>query len=287
MQLYKEKLSIAGVKIAVESEYKFQFSDRCLPFVSEVDNEDVVFRIHDMKDFDLDDYEIESESLKSRIYIKNGERIKVKYSDEKKSEIMWYMTEKDVYPSIYDIFLVDKKVLDRINPLVFVDLSEFFIRYNAMILHSSFIKYKNHGIVFSAPSQTGKSTQAELWKKYYNAKIVNGDRTIIRCEDRYYGYGSPYAGSSLIYENEKVELLSIIVIRQAKENRIRKMGLKEAYITILSEMSVPPGRKDVIEKQSKWLLELLSHVQVYMLECLPDKGAADVLYNEIREKIDG
>ncbi|WP_370839368.1 hypothetical protein [Intestinibacter bartlettii] len=35
---------------------------------------------------------------------------------------------------------------------------------------------KDKGILFSAPSGTGKSTQADLWEKYENAEIINGDR---------------------------------------------------------------------------------------------------------------
>ena len=33
-----------------------------------------------------------------------------------------------------------------------------------LILHASVIRQKNHVILFSAPSGTGKSTQAELWR---------------------------------------------------------------------------------------------------------------------------
>lgn len=51
---------------------------------------------------------------------------------------------------------------------------------DAFVLHSSYIIKDDEAILFTAPSGTGKSTQAELWKKYNNAIIVNGDRTLIK-----------------------------------------------------------------------------------------------------------
>lgn len=46
--------------------------------------------------------------------------------------------------------------------------------YKSYILHSSYIVYQEQAILFSAPSGTGKSTQADLWKKYRDIEIING-----------------------------------------------------------------------------------------------------------------
>lgn len=36
--------------------------------------------------------------------------------------------------------------------------------YDCFQLHASVIRVNGHGILFSAPSGTGKSTQADLWE---------------------------------------------------------------------------------------------------------------------------
>ena len=51
-------------------------------------------------------------------------------------------------------------------------MKKILLKYNGIILHSSFINFENKAILFSAPSGTGKSTQADLWKKYKNAEIT-------------------------------------------------------------------------------------------------------------------
>ena len=284
MNMIKKALSIAGIKIGVESEVDFTFSDRCIPFTEEVEQEDVVFRIRKTKSWDLDGYSVLSEAKKTKLLCKGNEEVKVKYSDENKKEVSWYMTEENGTPFLYNVYVLEEKVLKFFNPLIFVDLSEFLIHFEAMVLHSSLINYQGHGIVFTAPSGTGKSTQADLWRDNLGAKILNGDRSIIRKENLYYAYGSPYSGSSHIYENESVPLKAIVVLRQAKENRLRKMSMKEAYLCLLSEMSISSGKKEIIEKQSQWLLEMLQKIPVYMLECLPNQGAAEILYDELKEK---
>ena len=80
-------------------------------------------------------------------------------------------------------------------------------------LHASVINWKDKGILFSAPSGTGKSTQADLWKKYEGAEVINGDRALIRKEKGDFTvYGYPYAGTSKIYTNFSAPIKAICEI---------------------------------------------------------------------------
>lgn len=45
-----------------------------------------------------------------------------------------------------------------------------FIINQGFQLHASVINWKDKGILFSAPSGTGKSTQADLWKNMKEQK---------------------------------------------------------------------------------------------------------------------
>ena len=277
-------LSIADIGIRINSELDFQLGDRCLSFISEVINPDFIINIYKYEEIDFDQYEKINEQEKFSFYNVLGKIIKVKYNDEDNQNIRWYMHEEMNYISVCNVYVKDVNILSSFSPLYFVNLSEFLIKYNAMIIHSSFIKYEDFGIVFSAPSGTGKSTQAELWKKYYHADILNGDRTVIRLmKDDYMGYGSPYAGSSQIYRNESAKIKAIIVLRQAKHNKLRRLFGKEAFLCILSEMSISQIDKNIIDKQSNWIMSLLKTVPVYLLECLPDYGAVKLVHDELKD----
>ena len=78
-------------------------------------------------------------------------------------------------------------------------LERQMIRRDSMILHCAYIKYCGAAILFSAPSETGKSTQAGLWEKYRGSETVNGDRALLRKIDgRWTACGWPVCGSSEI-----------------------------------------------------------------------------------------
>ncbi len=164
----------------------------------------------------------------------------------------------------------------------FLQLETLLAAYDGILLHSSFISANGKGILFSAPSGTGKSTQADLWAEYENADILNGDRAAIRRIDgSWSAYGLPYAGSSRIFRNESVPLAAIVILRQAKENKIRRLRPSEAWKALYSETTAHIWDRDFISRTLSLLESLASEVPVYLLECLPDKGAVDLARDTI------
>ena len=122
-------------------------------------------------------------------------------------------------------------------------LETLLLKENGLLLHSSFIRWRGKGILFSAPSGTGKSTQAELWEQYEGAEILNGDRAGLRqIEGKWTAFGLPLAGSSFIYRNESALLEGIIVLRQAGINRIRRLKPVEAFRDLYPETTVHQWR---------------------------------------------
>ena len=106
-----------------------------------------------------------------------------------------------------------------------IGLETLLMRYGGLMLHAAFVRWQEKGILFTAPSGTGKSTQADLWANYEEAEILNGDRAGLRCIDgRWTAFGLPLAGSSYIYRNESAPADIIVVLRQSPENRFRRLG---------------------------------------------------------------
>ena len=70
--------------------------------------------------------------------------------------------------------LTDSRLFDALG------LDYIMSHNHRVILHSSFISRQGEGILFTAPSGTGKSTQADLWKRHEEGvTIINGDRSIL------------------------------------------------------------------------------------------------------------
>lgn len=159
-----------------------------------------------------------------------------------------------------------------------IGLETLFLRHEGLLLHSSFIRWNGQSILFSAPSGTGKSTQAELWEKYEGAEVLNGDRSAIRKIDgQWTAYGLPYAGSSGIYRNEKAPIKAIVLLKQASDNQIRRASVAEAVTFLYPEFTIHRWDSRFSEKTLDLILKLLSEIPVYVLDCRPDKGAVEVL----------
>lgn len=155
----------------------------------------------------------------------------------------------------------------------------------AEILHSSYIAWKGKGIVFSAPSGTGKSTQAELWRKHRpGTEIINGDRSILTCERGIPEvYGLPLCGSSEIAVNKRFPLGAVVVLRQAKTNTVRRLGVREAVSLIYSECGLSLWDRDAAANVLDVVSEIAESVPVYCLSCLPHSSAVDAMERALRE----
>ena len=155
-----------------------------------------------------------------------------------------------------------------------------------MILHSSFIIHNNESILFTAPSGTGKSTQASLWEKYKGAEIINGDRSAIGTRNgEYFAYGLPFCGSSNICKNKEAPLKAIVVLKQAKENSVRRLSKIEAFKILLGQVAINRWNKKDMELAMTLIEELIEKVPVVMLSCRPDKEATDVLNDYLNNEI--
>lgn len=167
-----------------------------------------------------------------------------------------------------------------------VGMEYLLLMKKRLILHSSFIAVRNKAIVFTAPSGTGKSTQAQLWKEYNEQTvIVNGDRSILfENNSKIYAAGLPFCGSSEIALNHIYLLQTIVILRQGKSNCITKLSPSKALAYLISECCVSIWDR----RGTEILMDLLSHIvfciPVYIFYCVPDTSAVEVLNQKLLEE---
>lgn len=159
-----------------------------------------------------------------------------------------------------------------------IDLSRILLRQGGLILHASYIIWNGCGILFTAPSGTGKSTQAGLWEKYRGAEIINGDRAVIRKrEGKQRAYSLPFSGTSGICRNVSCPLQAIVVLGQAKTNILRYLSDSEAVKYLYSQCAVNRWNGAEVSLVMDLLQKLVREVPVLRLDCLPDESAVEVL----------
>lgn len=172
------------------------------------------------------------------------------------------------YPAtMWDLFASPLRCLHLIG------IETVLLRCDALLLHSSVVLHQGKAVLFSGPAGAGKSTQAALWQKHLGARVINGDRCVIRrYPDGFRGGGSPWAGTSGIYCPEQAPIAAIFLVRQAPENSVRRLGF-EAFAPLFSQTVVNSWDQQFMERITALFQDLMSRVPVYLLHCRPDEGA--------------
>lgn len=241
---------------------------------------EVTYQIHYVSDFsDYYSDELIYNGGQIRVAIVNGN---FHYFHLWNEEIYAVVIEKKVS---YDIYLDEVAFELRYHPYLIpslFSLERLLIKDKAFVLHSSYISYDNRGIVFTAPSGGGKSTQAELWKKYRDATIVNGDKSIIDLNNNGYVHGLPFSGSSDYCINKSCPLGAIVILEKGPVNQLQRLGL-EAFNTVFSQVTVNPWDSEFCEQIMDLILETCCMIPVYRYSCTKDESAVDYLYEHFKK----
>lgn len=153
--------------------------------------------------------------------------------------------------------------------------------HGGVVLHSSYVLTKQgEALLFSAPSGTGKSTQAELWRKFAGAKVINGDRALIKAQNGVTANGIFFSGTSGICENVTAPIRAIVLLRQSFANELKKVSGKEAFMRLLPQCSYYPKEEENLKLVTGILAEIISAVPIYDFGCVPEKSAVTAL-NEV------
>lgn len=153
------------------------------------------------------------------------------------------------------------------------------IMFNGLAVHASAVVDNNRGVIFSAPSGTGKSTHAKLWEKYRGARIINDDNPVLRSIDgKTYVFGTPWSGSSDRFDNSLAELKAIVLLEQAKENKIVKLGAAETVQRFMPRCYLPYHDRKLLDAAMNNLETIIAMTPVYLLGCTPEKEAMELVY---------
>lgn len=187
------------------------------------------------------------------------------------------------------IFLKEEMVSGRVSARLVLnglDVEHLVSSSGGVILHASYIGCQGKAILFTAPSETGKSTQAELWKTHRGANIINGDRTALILEEgTVSAAGLPFAGSSGYCENRTLPLGAVVYLKQAPRTSIRPLTGREAFRRVWEGCCVNSWNRSDVESAVSMVERILGQVPVYELACTPDESAVKALEAQLRKQV--
>lgn len=163
-------------------------------------------------------------------------------------------------------------------------LHKLFLREQRPVLHASYVDIGGKALLFTAPSETGKSTQAQLWHDYAGAELINGDRVLLGEENGvWHAYGYPNCGSSAVCVNRTLPVRAIVVLQQGRENRVEPLTAAEQIRSLVSGMVLYPWDSSEISQGLTAASRICAHVPVIRLVCRPDAEAVRVLKDYLEE----
>lgn len=157
-------------------------------------------------------------------------------------------------------------------------------KHGLFVFHSSSVLYQDKAWLFSAPSGTGKSTQADYWNKLYHTRILNGDLNMVRLQAPVpIVTGLPWCGTSHIYNNETYPLGGIVLLKKHKENIAVQLTKTEQELSAVQRLISPAWTEEMLTNNLKFSHELVKHIPVFRFLCKKEPLAAHTLRQYIHQ----
>jgi len=194
--------------------------------------------------------------------------------NEQKDAILYRVTELEPGSLLAEITSKAAAQLGSYLVLRWLELPRFFLERDAVFLHASVVRWQGRAILFSGQKQIGKSTQAELWRRFRGAEVLNGDRALLRRMDGLWmACGSPFCGTSGICVNGKIPIAAIVLLQKSPYNRIEPVDLKRTFAAFLSGCTFDAQNRMEAEHVLSLAEQIHREVPVFQLCCTPDEKA--------------
>lgn len=224
-----------------------------------------------------------AETIKNKkiYYLDNEEVIEI-YSKSKNIIVCKIKYTKDY--RFVDIYF-HESMGDKLPDFEYVLTGSYFMSFictqGLLGLHASAINFNDEAILFSAPSGTGKSTQANLWQQVFNVTYINDDKPLLKWDNnQFYVYGAPWSGKNSINKNIRIPLKAIIFLQQGKQNIIEELSGNDKLVYLIRNMH-RPQEQETYEKLLDVINVLIKHVPIYLYHCNMETDAVYTLYNKL------
>ena len=181
---------------------------------------------------------------------------------------------KEARPYIYAEEPELRLVLTSLLRLMFAQAALY---RNAISVHASCVAFDDGCYMFLGRSGTGKSTHARLWtESFAGCSLLNDDNPVLRVMDgTVMAYGTPWSGKTPCYINEGKPVRGIARLEQKPSNHFVPLYGIERFTAVLPSCSSIRQDMNLQDMLHETLLQIVEKVPVGVMECLPDKEAAE------------
>lgn len=167
---------------------------------------------------------------------------------------------------------------------VYRKICESLIQDDIVLFHCSALQLKGKAYLFTAPSGTGKSTHARLWREYFggDVQMINDDKPLLHITpEKVTVFGTPFAGKEGLQTNTSAPVVGIVLLHQDTQNRIQRLSKGKAYPFLLAQTYRPKEPTAILKTMG--LLDQLAVLPVYSLGCTISMEAVEIAYRALTE----
>lgn len=163
-------------------------------------------------------------------------------------------------------------------------IAEKLPEFDGFVFHGAAVTVNGRGVIFAAPSGTGKTTHISMLLDNYpdEVKILNGDKPIIRkIGGKWRLCSTPWAGKEGWRVNSTAPLSAIVLLGRAAENSIVESSPEENFDAIMRQVYLP---KDANARFLTLSLidEMAGAVSFYRLGCNLENDAAKCSFEALK-----
>ncbi len=208
-----------------------------------------------------------------------------------------YITNRDggTYISVSDEDMDHERFPDAELPreyyestAIYRKICELLIEDDYLLFHSSAVSIDGKGVLFGAPSGTGKSTHAGLWREAFGERVVilNDDKPLIHIDgNKATVYGTPWAGKHSLQKNTSAPVEALFLIERAELNSVEPLTLHDAYPMALNQ-TYRPDDALLMKKTLDLLNGFLGSIPIYRFKCNISEDAVYTAYSVIGDRRD-
>ena len=183
-----------------------------------------------------------------------------------------YLKAEEAYPAPYVESLA-----------VYRKLCDYLLDKDVLLFHGSAVAMDGEVYIFTAPSGTGKSTHARLWRQRFGdrAFMVNDDKPLLGFgPEGVTVYGTPWDGKHRLSRNVALPLRAVAILERGEENSISRISPLSALAALLQQAYRP----EAIERILPLVERLADRVPIYRLRCNMEPEAAEVAWEGMHGK---
>lgn len=168
---------------------------------------------------------------------------------------------------------------------IYRQICERLAAEDVVLFHGSALAFGGKGYLFAAPSGTGKSTHARLWREEFGDQVtmINDDKPLLHISPgQVTVYGTPWGGKDNLQTNMHAPLAGILLLRQAGENTIRPLSPREAFPRLMGQTHRVDSPQGLLHSLD--LLRELARVPVYEMGCTISPQAARLACRTLTQK---